>query len=129
MQIKNKFNVWINCALKEARSENDIWNIPVARFLEIGSAVVGTNNITLMLRKCYEELYAMIIKSEDKIQAVTGNPGIGKTYFGIYLAIMAIKNGLKVVYNRGCPYFLSSDAMYKVKRGLIGDVDLYILDA
>ena len=44
---------------------------------------------TMLQRECYVDLKKLIIDDERGITrfGVTGNPGIGKTYFGIYLLI------------------------------------------
>ena len=40
---------------------------------------------TLLIRKCYGDLATVILDDNVRRIRITGNPGIGKTYFGYYL--------------------------------------------
>ena len=53
----------------------------------------------IFVRKCYNDLLNIV--SNDKIRnlRLTGNPGIGKTFFGYYLIYYLVKCGKTVIYD------------------------------
>ena len=60
----------------------------------------------MYIRAVYEEFYEMVRQRRKVV--VIGNPGIGKSFFGIYLLHRMIKEGVPVVYFRS-PYFYYFD--------------------
>ncbi|CAB4443841.1 unnamed protein product [Rhizophagus irregularis] len=56
----------------------------------------------LFVRKCYNDLLGIIIdniKNGKRDYRLTGNPGIGKTFFGYYLIYDLVKKGKTVIYD------------------------------
>ncbi|CAI2182544.1 5930_t:CDS:2, partial [Funneliformis geosporum] len=53
---------------------------------------------TLLIRNCYRDLADVVINDEVRRIRVTGNPGIGKTYFGFYLLYLFARNGRSIIY-------------------------------
>ena len=52
---------------------------------------------------------------------ISGNPGTGKTMFGLYLACRSVADGKNVLYERG-------DEKYKFYEGQPKDADIFIFD-
>ncbi|GBC37201.2 DUF185-domain-containing protein [Rhizophagus irregularis DAOM 181602=DAOM 197198] len=54
---------------------------------------------TLLIRKCYRDLTPVVFDTKiDKLR-ITGNPGIGKTYFGYYLLYLLALQDATIVYD------------------------------
>ena len=83
----------------------------------------------LYRRPCYSGLESLLWKGSHCICGVTGNPGIGKTYFGLFLVVNAVLEKKTVVYQRGeTPYLITSDRSCRWHDCPIS-VDMYIYDA
>ncbi|RHZ85356.1 hypothetical protein Glove_66g167 [Diversispora epigaea] len=82
-------------ALKNAPCDNKFLKLSEdTRFLgkERGSS-------TLFIRKCYRDLENVVLDHKiDKLR-ITGNPGIGKTFFGYYLLYLLAQQDATVVYD------------------------------
>ena len=80
----------------------------------------------LYVRECYGNLFRLC--GEHDIVGITGNPGIGKTVFGIYLIFKLIMAKKTLVYQRGnFLYWISGEIFHEVNS--VTSVDCYILDA
>ncbi|PKY41943.1 hypothetical protein RhiirA4_540004 [Rhizophagus irregularis] len=53
----------------------------------------------LFVRKCYDDLYKIVIDDKTRDLRLSGNPGIGKTFFGYYLIYYLVKQGKTVIYD------------------------------
>ena len=74
-------------------SLNKFWqaikNASCDKFLQLSedTRFLGKRNgpSTLLIRKCYSDLIPVVLDTKiDKLR-ITGNPGIGKTFFGYFL--------------------------------------------
>ena len=83
---------------------------------------------TMLVLKCYVDLEKLIMDEDVSKFGVSGNPGIGKTYFGIYL-INTVKRGGNVIYDRGNPHFINLNTISPLDGQPPDVVELYILDA
>ena len=76
----------------------------------------------MYIRAVYEEFYDLVRQCQKVL--VIGNPGIGKSLFGIYLLHRMIKEGVPVVYFRSpCFYYFdlkrtpASESVSDIKPG------------
>ncbi|CAB5394923.1 unnamed protein product [Rhizophagus irregularis] len=53
----------------------------------------------LFVRRCYNDLLNIVDNDKIRNLRLTGNPGIGKTFFGYYLIYHLVKNGKTVIYD------------------------------
>ncbi|RIA93134.1 hypothetical protein C1645_665279, partial [Glomus cerebriforme] len=53
----------------------------------------------LFVRKCYDDLLKIVIDDKTRDLHLSGNPGIGKTFFGYYLIYYLVKQGKTVIYD------------------------------
>ncbi|PKB99367.1 hypothetical protein RhiirA5_462037, partial [Rhizophagus irregularis] len=53
----------------------------------------------LFVRRCYNDLLNIVDNDKIRKLRLTGNPGIGKTFFGYYLIYHLVKNGKTVIYD------------------------------
>ncbi|CAB4425352.1 unnamed protein product [Rhizophagus irregularis] len=53
----------------------------------------------LFVRRCYNDLLNIIDNDKIRNLRLTGNSGIGKTFFGYYLIYHLVKNGKTVIYD------------------------------
>ncbi|CAG8500816.1 7102_t:CDS:2, partial [Paraglomus occultum] len=74
-------------------------------FLELPKGVHFLGDInepsTLLIRSCYRHLLDLVLDNNSSIRnlIITGNPGIGKTYFGYYLLYNLIQRNRTVIYD------------------------------
>ena len=63
-----------------------------SRFLESPSKI--------FLRNCYEDLYHLILEEKGRNILITGNPGVGKSYFSLYVMyrLLCEKKDCKIWY-------------------------------
>ncbi|CAG8439628.1 4521_t:CDS:2 [Funneliformis caledonium] len=54
--------------------------------------------LTLLIRKCYRDLASVVLDDNVRRIRITGNPGIGKTYFGYYLLYLLARQGRTILY-------------------------------
>ncbi|PKK72608.1 hypothetical protein RhiirC2_776997 [Rhizophagus irregularis] len=105
----------------------------------LGKDEQGFNISTLFIRKCYKDLYKMISKNNHvRRWRITGNPGIGKTFFGFYLLYFLAKQRKTVVYHKlkKPPMLFSEngvfsypeDNIHALKRYLANEEVWYIVD-
>ncbi|PKK64378.1 hypothetical protein RhiirC2_869335 [Rhizophagus irregularis] len=81
-------------ALKNATYENETLKLSEnTHFLGKGYVSI------LLIRKCYHDLQKIVFDDTiDKLR-ITGNPGIGKTYFGYYLLYLLAQKDVTIVYD------------------------------
>ena len=65
----------------------------------------------IYIRSAYEDIYA-ILQQDQQCYMIVGNPGIGKSYFAIYVLYHALKASKTVVFHR-----CSERALYLFKPG------------
>jgi hypothetical protein len=70
-------------------------------FLKLSDANIlgeqgGTS--TLFIRNCYRDLSTIVLNDTKQRMRITGNPGIGKTYFGYYLLYLLARRGATILY-------------------------------
>ncbi|CAG8616365.1 10466_t:CDS:2 [Gigaspora margarita] len=65
----------------------------------LGKDEQGSNISTLFIRECYHHLCNIIFESKKPRWRITGNPGIGKTFFGFYLLYLLSQQRKTVVYH------------------------------
>ncbi|RHZ71434.1 hypothetical protein Glove_258g43 [Diversispora epigaea] len=53
----------------------------------------------LYIRKCYRDLLEIVFDENIRKLRITGNPGIGKTFFAYYLLYMLAKREKIIIYN------------------------------
>ncbi|EXX62053.1 hypothetical protein RhiirA5_395628 [Rhizophagus irregularis] len=89
---KNLIKFWR--ALKNATCENETLKLSKnTHFLGKGYVSI------LLIRKCYHDLQKIVFDDTiDKLR-ITGNPGIGKTYFGYYLLYLLAQKDVTIVYD------------------------------
>ncbi|RGB23711.1 hypothetical protein C1646_527493 [Rhizophagus diaphanus] len=74
-------------------------------FLELPKGVHFLGEInepsTLFIRSCYRHLLDIVLDNNSSVRnlIITGNPGIGKTYFGYYLLYNLIQRNQTVMYD------------------------------
>ncbi|CAG8619216.1 16748_t:CDS:2, partial [Racocetra persica] len=66
----------------------------------LGKDEQGSNISTLFIRECYHHLSNIIFGNENVRWRITGNPGIGKTFFGYYLLYLLSQQRKTVVYHK-----------------------------
>ena len=65
---------------------------------------MGKEDSVLKIRKCYRDLLSVVFDDYIRKLRITGNPGIGKTYFGYYLLYqLALRDETVVYHNDGYP--------------------------
>ncbi|RHZ81442.1 hypothetical protein Glove_120g113 [Diversispora epigaea] len=107
-------------ALKNAPCDNRFLKLSEnTRFLgkERGSS-------TLFIRKCYRDLKNVVLDHKiDKLR-ITGNLGIGKTFFGYYLLYLLAQQDATVVYDN---YNETKPFVFEGKNAFISnDIDVYL---
>ncbi|GBC15922.2 hypothetical protein GLOIN_2v1641704 [Rhizophagus irregularis DAOM 181602=DAOM 197198] len=55
--------------------------------------------LKLFVRRCYNDLLNIVDNDKIRNLRLTGNSGIGKTFFGYYLIYHLVKNGKTVIYD------------------------------
>ncbi|KAF0473026.1 putative crinkler family protein [Gigaspora margarita] len=65
----------------------------------LGKDEQGSNISTLFIRECYHHLCKIIFESKKTRWRITGNPGIGKTFFGFYILYLLSQQRKTVVYH------------------------------
>jgi hypothetical protein len=79
----------------------DIEDNTVMTFVKTPKSFVDSKNSTLCVRNCHKELCSIIEEARTNNgdgALVTGNPGIGKSWFLMYLLLFYVKNGFTVIY-------------------------------
>ncbi|CAG8693709.1 11655_t:CDS:1, partial [Acaulospora colombiana] len=67
----------------------------------LGKDEQGSDISALFIRECYHHLSNIIFENENiRRWRITGNPGIGKTFFGYYLLYLLSQQHKTVVYHR-----------------------------
>ncbi|RGB29123.1 hypothetical protein C1646_602795, partial [Rhizophagus diaphanus] len=94
---------------------------------------------TIFIRDCYLDLSKIIFESNRSRWRITGNPGIGKTFFSYYLLYIIAKANGTVIYHQHhrSPILFSEDKVYYSKvdnihlfKDYLGKNDTwYIVDA
>ncbi|CAG8500197.1 1494_t:CDS:2, partial [Ambispora leptoticha] len=83
-------------SLKNAKIDNNFLRLPNDVYF-LGDEKQGN---VLYIRKCYDHLANIVFNEEIFRCRISGNPGIGKTFFGFYLFyLLSQKNKTIVYYN------------------------------
>ena len=81
-------------ALKNASCENETLKLSEnTQFLGKGYVSI------LFIRKCYHDLQKIVFDDTINKLRITGNPGIGKTFFGYYLLYLLAQKDATIVYD------------------------------
>ncbi|RHZ77089.1 hypothetical protein Glove_186g10 [Diversispora epigaea] len=69
-------------------------------FLQLseGEHFLGAKS-TLFIRKCYRQLLQIVFDEKIRRLRITGNPGIGKTFFAYYILYMLAQRKEIIIYN------------------------------
>ncbi|RIB06688.1 hypothetical protein C2G38_2115523 [Gigaspora rosea] len=86
--------------LKNAKIDNNFLQLPDGTYF-LGDKKQGS---ILYIRKCYLHLADIIFKEKMRRCRITGNPGIGKTFFGYYLLYFLSKQNKTIVYHKACQF-------------------------
>lgn len=108
LQIKRHHLKWLETGIKDY--ENDMAFIAIDNL----PPCFPVQCSYLYVRDCYSVLLGLC--EGQKLVGITGNPGTGKTFFGIYLVFFLIKTMKTLVYDRGNPYFISENSMQPVTQ-------------
>ncbi|CAI2176087.1 16262_t:CDS:2 [Funneliformis geosporum] len=101
-------------ALKNAFHSNNYQRLSDStRFL-------GKEDSALKIRKCYRDLLSVVFDDEIRKLRITGNPGIGKTYFGYYLLYQLALRDAIVVYDN---FNETRPIIFEGEKALISDSD------
>ncbi|RHZ85215.1 hypothetical protein Glove_69g70 [Diversispora epigaea] len=121
----------------EDKSLIDLWkalkNIKIDKseeFLQLPGDVsfFETMNI-LYIRKCYRDLLEIVFDENIRKLRVTGNPGIGKTFFAYYLLYILAKREEIIIYNscvNQCPIAFDKEKAFRVYETDV--LDSYLCD-
>ncbi|CAB4412663.1 unnamed protein product [Rhizophagus irregularis] len=95
----------------------------------------------LFIRNCYKDLLDIVLKPEIRNLRISGNPGVGKTFFGYYLLYdLLTKNktivyelhtmkGSVILFKEGKGFYLSEGEDHKIIRNYLYKKDTwYIVD-
>ncbi|PKC65674.1 hypothetical protein RhiirA1_460736 [Rhizophagus irregularis] len=75
---------------------------------------------TLLIRKCYRDLTPVVFDTKiDKLR-ITGNPGIGKTYFGYYLLYLLALQDATIVYDN---FNETRPIIFEGGKALVSDIN------
>ncbi|CAG8489637.1 368_t:CDS:2 [Acaulospora colombiana] len=87
---------------KVKKHNNDQFlELPMDVYYLLGKDEQGSNISTLFIRECYYHLSDIIFENENIHRwRITGNPGIGKTFFGYYLLYLLSQQCKTVVYHK-----------------------------
>ncbi|CAB4398849.1 unnamed protein product, partial [Rhizophagus irregularis] len=80
---------------------------------------------TLFIRKCYQDLSTVVLNDAIRRIRITGNPGIGKTYFGYYLLYLLAKRGETILYEnvaRKSSYVFDGEEVFRTYDKIITDL-------
>ncbi|RHZ71427.1 hypothetical protein Glove_258g33 [Diversispora epigaea] len=113
---KNLVDLWK--ALKNTKIDKS------EEFLQLPGDVrfFETTNI-LYIRKCYRDLLEIVFDENIRKLRITGNPGIGKTFFAYYLLYMLAKREEIIIYN--CCANQYPIAFDKEKAFVVYEAELY----
>ncbi|CAB4424168.1 unnamed protein product [Rhizophagus irregularis] len=126
-------------AFKEATIDDNVLNLSNDASYLLGVDDYGNPISTIFIRDCYLDLSKIIFESNRSRWRITGNPGIGKTFFGYYLLYIIAKANRTVIYHQHhrSPILFSEDKVYCSKvdnihlfKDYLGKNDTwYIVDA
>src|ERR1043166_1699296 len=126
-------------AFKNAKMEDIVLDLS-----EDASYLLGVDDYskpisTLFIRNCYLDLSEIIFNSHGSRWRITGNPGIGKTFYGYYLLyLIAQENGTAIYHQHHRPPILfskdtvccSAEDNIHIFKDYLGKKDVwYIVDA
>ncbi|CAG8812090.1 24202_t:CDS:2, partial [Dentiscutata erythropus] len=103
----------------------------------LGKDEQGSNISTLFIRECYRHLSNLIFENENAHRwRITGNPGIGKTFFSYYLLYYLSQKQKTVVYHKHnkSPILFSEEGVFSSPdiyafRDYLGNEEVwYIVD-
>ncbi|CAG8701888.1 2263_t:CDS:1, partial [Funneliformis caledonium] len=80
----------------------------------------------LYIRKCYIHLAKIILNEKIHRCRITGNPGIGKTFFGLYLLHLLSKQKKTIVYHQACQYPILFNKQHTFCSDNIADFKEYL---
>ncbi|CAB4478973.1 unnamed protein product [Rhizophagus irregularis] len=111
-------------AFKEATIDDNVLNLSNDASYFLGVDDYGNPISTIFIRDCYLDLSKIIFESNRSRWRITGNPGIGKTFFGYYLLYIIAKANRTVVYHQHhrSPILFSEDKVYCSK---VDDIHLF----
>lgn len=101
-------------AFKNAKMEDNILNLSKDASFLLGKDNYNKPMSTLFIRNCYLDLSKIIFNVDKSRWFITGNPGIGKTFFGYYLLYLIAQEDGMVIYHQHHrpPILFSKDTVY-----------------
>ncbi|RIB06689.1 hypothetical protein C2G38_2007195 [Gigaspora rosea] len=110
------------CFLENAKIDNNFLQLPDGTYF-LGDKKQGT---ILYIRKCYLHLADIIFNEKINRCRITGNPGIGKTFFGYYLLYLLQKQNKTIVYHKARQYPILFNKQYTFRSDNIFDFNEYL---
>ncbi|GBC11303.2 hypothetical protein GLOIN_2v1469707 [Rhizophagus irregularis DAOM 181602=DAOM 197198] len=101
-------------AFKDATIDDNVLNLSNDASYLLGVDDYENPITTIFIRDCYLDLSKIIFESNRSRWRITGNPGIGKTFFGYYLLYIIAKANGTVIYHQHhrSPILFSEDKVY-----------------
>ncbi|CAJ0645544.1 16652_t:CDS:2 [Entrophospora sp. SA101] len=117
-------------ALKSGTKENQFLRLSKEASYILGDDDKGSNPPALFIRDCYIHLSEIILE-DDNIRRlrITGNPGIGKTFFGYYLLHLLAMRNKTVIYHKcnKTPILFSEEAVYHIYQDNIYEFNDFLM--
>nr|CAG8458407.1 1932_t:CDS:2 [Entrophospora candida] len=126
--LKPELGAWN--ALKNGSKENQFLRLSKEASYILGDDDKGSNPPALFIRDCYIHLSEIILE-DDNIRRlrITGNPGIGKTFFGYYLLHLLAMRNKTVIYHKcdKTPILFSEEAVYHIYQDNIYEFNDFLM--
>ncbi|RIA91158.1 hypothetical protein C1645_822471 [Glomus cerebriforme] len=113
----------------EKRGHGEVLDLSEDVYYLLGKDEQGSNISTLFIRECYKDLYKMISENNNvRRWRITGNPGIGKTFFGFYLLHFLAKQNKTVIYHKlkKSPMLFSENGVFSYPEDNIHALKSYL---
>ncbi|CAG8575757.1 3650_t:CDS:2 [Ambispora leptoticha] len=104
-------------SLKNAKIDNNFLQLPKDVYF-LGDKKQGD---ILYIRKCYDHLANIVFNEKISRCRISGNPGIGKTFFGFYLLYLLSQKNKTIVYHK----FGQDPILFDKQHTFSSDVDFY----
>ncbi|CAG8454146.1 20771_t:CDS:2 [Dentiscutata erythropus] len=87
-------------SLENAKIDNNFLQLPEGAYF-----LGDEDQVTILyIRKCYIHLADIVFNEEIRRCRITGNPGIGKTFFGFYLLYLFSRQNKIIVYHKASQF-------------------------
>jgi len=108
--------------LDNAKIDNNFFQLSEGVYF-LGDKEQGT---VIYIRECYKHLANIVLNEKIHRCRITGNPGIGKTFFGLYLLHLLSKQKKTIVYHQACQYPILFNKQHTFCSDNISDFKEYL---